>query len=42
MPTEADAFVLFESLNARGMDLTQADLVKNLLMLEAKRLADVT
>ena len=26
---EADAFLIFESLNARGLDLTLAELLKN-------------
>ena len=38
--SEADAYTIFESLNARGMDLTVADLVKNLLLGRANRLAD--
>jgi Protein of unknown function DUF262 len=29
VPTEADAFMIFETLNARGADLTIADLLKN-------------
>jgi hypothetical protein len=31
VPTEADAYVIFETLNDRGADLTTADLLKNLL-----------
>jgi hypothetical protein len=38
VPDADGAFTFFESLNARATDLTQADLVKNLLMLQAKRL----
>lgn len=33
----ADAFVLFESLNNRGMPLTPVDLIKNYLLAEAER-----
>lgn len=33
----ADAFVLFESLNNRGMPLTPVDLIKNHLLAEAER-----
>jgi hypothetical protein len=31
VPTEADAYVIFETLNNRGADLTTADLLKNFL-----------
>lgn len=31
VPTEADAYVIFETLNDRGADLTTADLLKNFL-----------
>jgi hypothetical protein len=31
VPTEADAYVIFETLNNRGADLTTADLLKNYL-----------
>ena len=31
VPTEADAFLIFEALNTRGADLTIADLLKNYL-----------
>lgn len=31
VPTEADAFLIFETLNDRGADLTVADLLKNFL-----------
>lgn len=34
----ADAFVLFESLNNRGMPLTPVDLIKNHLLAESERL----
>jgi hypothetical protein len=34
----ADAFVLFESLNNRGMPLTPVDLIKNYLLAESERL----
>ncbi|MFD4938303.1 DUF262 domain-containing protein [Streptomyces virginiae] len=36
VPTEADAYVIFESLNNRGADLTTADLLKNYLFGRAK------
>lgn len=36
--SHADAFVLFESLNNRGMPLTPVDLIKNHLLAEAERL----
>jgi len=35
VPTEADAFVIFETLNDRGMDLTIGDLLKNYLFMRA-------
>jgi len=35
VPTEADAFVIFETLNDRGADLTIADLLKNYLFRHA-------
>ena len=35
--SHADAFVLFESLNNRGMPLTPVDLIKNYLLAEAER-----
>lgn len=42
VPTEADAFVIFETLNARGARLTVGDLLKNyLFMISKKRLAAV-
>lgn len=34
----ADAFVLFESLNNRGMPLTPVDLIKNYLLAESERM----
>ncbi|MGW2407204.1 DUF262 domain-containing protein [Streptomyces sp. NPDC001739] len=36
VPTESDAYVIFESLNNRGADLTTADLLKNYLFGRAK------
>lgn len=43
VPTEADAFLIFETLNDRGADLTVADLLKNYLFSQAgsTRLAEV-
>jgi Protein of unknown function (DUF1524)/Protein of unknown function DUF262 len=42
VPTEADAFVIFETLNTRGADLTIGDLLKNYLFMRAgKRLETV-
>jgi uncharacterized protein with ParB-like and HNH nuclease domain len=35
VPSEADAFVIFETLNDRGMDLTIGDLLKNYLFMRA-------
>ena len=35
VPTEADAFLIFETLNDRGADLTIADLLKNYLFSKA-------
>ncbi|GIH97774.1 DUF262 domain-containing protein [Planobispora siamensis] len=35
VPTEADAYVIFETLNNRGADLTTADLLKNYLYSQA-------
>ena len=35
VPTEADAFLIFETLNDRGADLTIADLLKNYLFRHA-------
>jgi len=35
VPTEADAFLIFETLNDRGADLTVADLLKNFLFSNA-------
>lgn len=35
VPTEADAFLIFETLNDRGADLTVADLLKNFLFSHA-------
>ena len=35
VPTEADAFLIFETLNDRGADLTVADLLKNYLFRRA-------
>lgn len=37
VPTEADAFLIFETLNDRGADLTIADLLKNYLYRRAER-----
>lgn len=37
VPTESDAFVIFETLNARGADLTIGDLLKNYLFMKAGR-----
>ena len=37
MVSHADAFVLFESLNNRGMPLTPVDLIKNHLLAESER-----
>lgn len=37
--SHADAFILFESLNNRGMPLTPVDLIKNHLLAESKRYA---
>ncbi len=36
VPTEADAFLIFETLNDRGADLTIADLLKNYLFRRAR------
>lgn len=36
VPTEADAFVIFETLNDRGAQLTTGDLLKNFLFMRAK------
>lgn len=36
VPTESDAFLIFETLNDRGADLTIADLLKNYLFGQAK------
>jgi hypothetical protein len=36
VPTEADAFVIFEALNTRGAKLTVGDMLKNLLFMHAK------
>jgi hypothetical protein len=36
--SHADAFVLFESLNNRGMPLTPVDLIKNYLLAESERM----
>jgi hypothetical protein len=36
--SHADAFVLFESLNNRGMALTPVDLIKNYLLAESERM----
>ncbi|MGV0646765.1 DUF262 domain-containing protein [Mycolicibacterium sp. XJ2546] len=38
--TEADAFLIFETLNDRGADLTVADLLKNFLFSRAERRLD--
>jgi hypothetical protein len=38
--TEADAFVIFETLNDRGADLTVADLLKNYLFSQAENRLD--
>jgi Protein of unknown function DUF262 len=35
VPTEADAFVIFETLNTRGAELTIGDLLKNYLFMRA-------
>lgn len=40
VPTEADAFVIFETLNARGARLTVGDLLKNYLFMRAERRLD--
>ena len=40
VPTEADAYVIFETLNNRGADLTTADLLKNYLYSMAKKNID--
>ncbi len=37
---DADAFLLFESLNSKGMDLSVADLVKNKLLMQWKRVSN--
>lgn len=37
VPSEADAFVIFETLNDRGADLTIGDLLKNYLFMRAGR-----
>lgn len=39
--THADAFVLFESLNNRGMALTPVDLIKNYLLAQAEGKAEM-
>lgn len=36
VPTYSDAFTIFETLNARGLDLTESDLIKNHLFSTAK------
>jgi hypothetical protein len=36
VPTESDAFLIFETLNARGAELTLADLLKNYLFSKAE------
>jgi hypothetical protein len=36
VPTDADAFLIFETLNDRGADLTIADLLKNYLFRHAE------
>lgn len=41
VPTEADAFLIFETLNDRGADLTIADLLKNYLFGHAGSRLDV-
>lgn len=42
VPSESDAFMIFETLNDRGADLTVADLLKNFLFSKAgKRLSEV-
>jgi hypothetical protein len=38
--TEADAFLIFETLNDRGADLTVADLLKNYLFSQAETRLD--
>ncbi len=40
VPTEADAFLIFETLNDRGADLTIADLLKNYLFGRARNRLD--
>lgn len=40
VPTESDAYVIFETLNDRGADLTTADLLKNYLYGRAKQYLD--
>jgi hypothetical protein len=42
VPTEADAFLIFETLNDRGADLTIADLLKNYLFGRAGHQLDTT
>lgn len=41
VPTESDAFMIFETLNDRGVDLTLADLLKNFLFGKAGTKLDV-
>ncbi len=41
VPTEADAFLIFETLNDRGADLTIADLLKNYLFGRAGHRLDI-
>lgn len=41
VPTEADAFLIFETLNDRGADLTIADLLKNFLFGRAGTQIDI-
>ncbi|MEX2324050.1 MAG: DUF262 domain-containing protein [Acidimicrobiia bacterium] len=41
VPTEADAFLIFETLNDRGADLTIADLLKNFLFRRSEAKLDV-
>lgn len=41
VPTESDAFLIFETLNDRGLDLTLADLLKNYLFGKAGNKLDL-
>ncbi|WP_284892585.1 DUF262 domain-containing protein [Cobetia amphilecti] len=37
LDSEEDAYLIFETLNARGLDLTTSDLIKNLILKKLKR-----